>query len=212
MTKSEQITKTRAAVQGVLALLRRKVGHTELTKLIYLADNRFYESVGRTITGNTYMWDHYGPNAVSSAVISEADELVNQGVMRMAIRPSAYGGPAYEYWVDAPNETWEDVASILDAGECQVLIDIVKQFRRTTLASLIKYAKATRPFVKVQQYDILQLEQSERARKAQKQLDSCGEFIEEVKLGLKDAEEGHWVWDEDLDMFTRSETLDPSEL
>ncbi len=66
-----------------------------------------------------------------------------------------------------------------------------------------KTPKATRPFVKVQQYDILQLEQSERARKAQEQIDSCGEFIEEVKLGLKDSAEGRWVRDEDLDMFTR---------
>jgi hypothetical protein len=203
MTKSEQIAKTRAAVQGLLALLRKKVGRTELTKLLYLADNLFYESRGRTITGNTYMWDHYGPNAVSNAVISEADELVIRGVIRMAIRPSAYGGSAYEYWVDAPNETWEDVASRLDAGECQVLMDIVNQFRRTPLSSLIKHAKATPPFVKAQQYDILQLEQIERASEMQKQMDSCGELIEEVKLGLKDTEEGHWVWDEDLDTFTR---------
>jgi hypothetical protein len=149
------------------------------------------------------MWDRYGPNAVSYAVINEADELVNQGVIRMAIRPSAYGGPAYEYWVDAPNETWKDVASLLDAGECQVLMDIVKRFRRTPLSSLIKHAKTTRPFVKAQQYDILQLERSESASKVQEQMDSSGEFIEEVKLGLKDAEEGRWVWDEDLDMYTK---------
>lgn len=212
MTKSEQITKTRAAVQGLLALLRKKVGRTELTKLIYLADNRFHESTGRTITGNTYMWDHYGPNAVGNAITSEADELVNQGVMRMAIRPSAFGGSAYDYWVDAPNDTWKDVAAILDAGECQVLADIVKKFRRTPLLSLIKHAKATRPFMKAEQYDILHLEQNEHASKVQEQIHSCGEFTEEVKLGLKDAEEGRWVWDEDLDMFTRSATLDPSEL
>ena len=33
------------------------------------------------------------------------------------------------------------------------------------------------------------------------------QFIEEVKLGLKDAEEGRWVWDEDLQEWPNGAAL-----
>ena len=33
------------------------------------------------------------------------------------------------------------------------------------------------------------------------------QFVEEVKLGLKDAEEGRWVWDEDLEGWLNGAAL-----
>ena len=100
MATQVHIQKTRDTILGMLALLDRKVGRTELVKLVYLSDSRFFESTGRTITGITYMWDHYGPNAVGHATANEADQMVNEGSVRVEIRPSMYSGYAYDYWVD----------------------------------------------------------------------------------------------------------------
>ena len=68
MSERVDIPKTRTVIQGILGLLGTRVSRTALVKLVYLSDNRFFESTGRTITGNAYMWDHYGPNAVSHAI------------------------------------------------------------------------------------------------------------------------------------------------
>jgi uncharacterized phage-associated protein len=199
MIKQDQIKKTRATIQGMLALLKRKLGRTELVKLVYLADNRFYESMGRTITGNLYTWDRYGPNAVSHAIANEADELANLGAVRMVVRQSMYGSDVYQYWVDDPTRAWAAAASVLDEGERQILMDVARQYGQMSLRDLVKNSKETRPFKKAQQYDLLTLEQDENARQMSARLGSDGEFLEEVKLGLEDADRGRWVWDEELD-------------
>ena len=198
MANLQQVEKTRVVIQGFLALLGKKILRTELVKLVYLADNAFYESTGRTITGNGYMWDHHGPNAIGSAIVSEANELANLGTIRMAERLSMYGGDAYQYWIDNPNYAWEIVVSRLDAGERQILMDVVNKFGELNMSSLVKRSKETQPFINAQQYDVLQLKQNENAAKLIKKLDAVGEFLEEVESGLEDAEKGQWVWDEEL--------------
>ena len=204
MTTQNRITKTRAVIQGVLALLGHKTGRTKLVKLVYLADIGFYESTGRTITGNLYMWDHYGPNAVSHAIANEANELASTGPTRMAVRSSMYGGDAYEYWVDDPDRVWESVAAVLDDGERQILMDVTRQFKHSTMASIVSRSKETRPFINAQQYDVLQLEQDERVRQIRERLGLSEELLEEVELGLKDADQGRWVWGEELEPFDKS--------
>ena len=205
MVERVQIDKTRAVIRGMLALLaKKKVGRTELVKLVYLCDNRFYESSGRTITGNTYMWDHFGPNAVGDAIANEANEMANSGSIRMAVRGSIYGGSAYDYGVDDPSDAWLTVEDTLDVGERQVLKDIAKTFGRRTLQSLIKFSKDTRPFASAQQYGILKVEQDKRAQEVRNRLDSSGEFLEEAEMGFQDAEAGSWVSDDELDSFTKS--------
>lgn len=197
--KDEQIRKTRAVIQGILALKKSRASRTELVKLVYLADNRFYESTGRTITGNLYMWDHYGPNAVGNAIVSEADQLVRLGALRMATGPSMYGGETYWYWIDDPSTTWENAAPALDEGERQVVMDIVRQYGKLSLKSLVSESKQTQPFKDAQQYDPLRLLQNEKAAEMRKLLQSSGAFLEEGRMALKEADEEKWVWDEELD-------------
>ena len=199
MTAGVDIPKTRAAIQGILALAGRKTGRTELVKLIYLADNSFYESTGRTITGNAYMWDHYGPNAVSQAIASEADNLASFGKVRMAASPSIYGGRAFYYWVDDSDGTWGTIEYSLDTGECQILIDVAKRFGKLSLGALVRRSKETRPFSNARQYDLLTLEQDDGAKEMRQRLASSGDFLEEVELGFRDADEGNWVEDDELD-------------
>ena len=204
MANQVDIGKTRTVVQGILALLGTKVGRTELVKLVYLSDTRFYESTGRTITGNTYMWDHYGPNAVGHAVANEADEMADKSIIRMAVRPSAYDSFAYDYWVDDPNMTWDAIEGLLDSGERQVLMDVAKQYGRLSLASLVRRSKQTKPFSKAKKYGILALEQDKRAQEIRRRLDSTGEFLEEAEAGLRDSEAKKWIEGDNLDAFTRS--------
>lgn len=198
MTDKEQITKTRAVVRGMLSLSGRKLHRTELVKLIYLADNRFFESTGRTITGNTYMWHHYGPNSVSHAITCEAKELVDAGTIRMTVSESMYGGQSFRYWVDDPNGEWGDIGSTLDAGERQVLMDIVSQYGKMSVQGLVGESKRTVPFEDTQQYQLLKLKQDAQAKKLRTKLGSSGEFLEEAAVSIEEAENGEWIDDDEL--------------
>jgi len=50
-------SKVRAAILTVLGEMGTPVHRTKLVKLIYLAENLFYEHFGETITGFGYMRD-----------------------------------------------------------------------------------------------------------------------------------------------------------
>ena len=198
MTDQEQITKIRAIVRGMLSLSRRKLHRTELVKLIYLADNRFFESTGRTITGNTYMWDHYGPNFVNHAINSEANVLVDTGTIRITISESTYGEDSFRYWVEDPNEEWMNVSSTFDAGERQVLMDIVKKYGNMSISGLVGESKGTAPFESAKQYRLLEMKRDPEAKKLQARLESSGDFLEEAAVSIEEAENGEWVDDEEL--------------
>ena len=194
---AEKLRKTRAAIVCVLgALGRKKVHRTRLVKLVYLADNRFFESTGRTLTGNAYMWDHYGPNAVGNAIVAEAGELVDLGVIRMFVGVSAYGGGAYRYWVDSPEEAWELARNDLDASELQVLMEAVEEYGGLDVGSLVRESKETRPFARAEQYSVLEMEQSPRARELREALASDRGFMEEAESGIREARAGAWGLEE----------------
>jgi hypothetical protein len=150
------------------------------------------------------MWDHYGPNAVGHATANEADHLVNEGSVRIEVRPSMYSGHAYDYWVENPSEVWRSVESSLDPGECQILMDTAREFGRLSLDALIDQSKKTSAFVNANQYQVLMLQQNERMKNIEDTSPASGEFLEEVELGFEDADGGRWVRDEDLDVFTKS--------
>ena len=194
---AEKLRKTRAAIVCVLSALgRKKVHRTKLVKLVYLADNKFFESAGRTLTGNTYMWDHYGPNAVGNAIVGEANELVDRGVLRMSTGASVYGGGAYRYWVDNPEDAWRFASDGLDAGELQVVMEIVREFGGLNVGSVVRESKMTRPFANAEQYSIIEMEQSPRARELREALASDSGFMEEAEIGIREAHAGVWGMEE----------------
>ena len=197
MDKRMQIDKTRAAIIGILALTGTKVLRTKLVKLVYMADNRFYEFTGRTITGNLYMWDHFGPNAVGNAIANEANELSRQSKVRMSVHPSMVDGDSYEYWVDDADTSWEAVESLLDEGERQIIVDVTREFGRQGINTLVKKSRETSPFHNAQQYDLLQFEQLDRSIRMKEKVDSEGDFLEEVEIALKEADEDQWIWDDE---------------
>lgn len=204
MPENARTDKTHLAIQGILALLNKPAGRTQIVKLVYLADNRFYECVGRTLTGNAYIWDRYGPNDVDNSITAAADELAECGWIVRTPAVSWSGGNTFRYSVKSPVSAWQKVARNLNAGEQQILRDIVKQYGHITNATqLAEASKQTAPFANAKQHERLQFKQSERAIELQNMLASNPDFLEEVRLGLEDIEAGRWVWHEDLDASMR---------
>ena len=166
MNEQIHIDKTHMAVQGILALLKSRAGRTRIVKLVYLADNRFYEYTGRTITGCEYFWDHYGPNATNNAITKAADYLSERGKVR---RTPAVWWNTFRYSVGDPSNAWNEVATYLDEGEQQTLRDIVMEYGHITNATVLSaLAKQTEPFRNARQYGPLRFKQNERAIELQK--------------------------------------------
>lgn len=201
MAEQNQIDKTHLVIQGLLVLLDDpSTLRTKLVKLVYLADNRFYEFTGRTITGNQYRWDHYGPNAEGNTIVEAAEYLANEGEISGSAKSSRHGTVVYPYRIKDRDKVWGKVVSGLDDGEIQILRDIVRQYGHLDQDRIVSASKGTKPFANAQQYDRLQFSQNEQAIELRNKLASDPDFLEEVKLGLADADAGRWVWDEDLDL------------
>ena len=192
------IDKTEVVIQGFLALLGKRVSRTQIVKLVYLADNLFYESTGRTITGTKYMWDHYGPNAVGDSIADTTDQLASEGEVCRVVG-SYKGSHTYNYWVNDPSATWETAASALSYGERQIVRDIARKYGRYNASDLANLSKKTRPFENARKYEILRFEQNERAKELQDMLNASPGFLEEVRLGFEDLEEGRLVWADELE-------------
>ena len=203
MTEQDQAVKTRAAVKGILGLLRRPASRTQLVKLVYLADNKFYESLGRTITGGQYIWDACAPKSEGDAIAAAAERLADDGEIRRArIQPGddPEDSAACEYWADDPTEAWRSTDPALNDGERQILMGIVRKYGRYNAADLAELSKETPPFKNAAQYDRLQFVQSARAIEIQKMIAADPDFIAEVMKGLEDEKAGRWVWDDELEV------------
>ena len=204
MPENARTDKTHLAIQGLLALLSKPADRAQIVKLVYLADNRFYECVGRTLTGNAYIRDSGGPNDANDSIAPAADALADDGRIVRTPAASLNGQDAFTYSVASPVSAWQKVACRLNAGEQQILRDIVKQYGHITNATqLAEASKQTAPFANAKQHERLQFKQSERAIEVQNMLASNPDFLEEVRLGLEDIEAGRWVWHEDLDASMR---------
>ena len=66
-------------VLNVLGNVGGRVPATKLVKLVYLTDYIHFQHFGETITGLTYQWDHYGPNAIGHAIVTSAEKFGDRG-------------------------------------------------------------------------------------------------------------------------------------
>ncbi len=190
------------ALISLIHLSGGRVHRTKLVKLVYLTDLRFHKLTGQTLTGLRYMWDNYGPNAVSNAIVKEADRLVSKGVLRMSAQQSAYGTGSFRYWT-SPEEA-EQALSDLGPGERQVVRDIAKEFGKQSVKSIVAASKQTAPFSKAQQYDVLEMEYDQAATRQGREMGQDGSFREALQSGLRDAARGNVITQEELDQrFSR---------
>ena len=197
MRNPERTDKTELVIQGFLGLLGKRVSRTQIVKLVYLADNLFYESTGRTITGTQYVWDHYGPNAMDDSISIAVDRLVS-GREICRVVGSYQGNHTYNYWVNEPDAAWRSTASALSEGERQIVLDVVRKYGRYNASDLARLSKKTKPFENARQDEILQFKQNERAKELQEMLSASPDFLEEVRLGFEDLEAGRLVWADEV--------------
>jgi uncharacterized phage-associated protein len=102
-----------AAVFALLSAARAQgaiVTRTKLAKLLYLADLRAVEELGRPGSGVEWRWLHYGP--FSNLLLSVEDDLVNAGIVSKEITQNYYGHTEHH----------------LRLGARQVPVDVDEQF------------------------------------------------------------------------------------
>lgn len=181
--------KVKAVILTVLNEMGASVQRTLLVKLVYLADNTHFEHFGSTITGLDYMWDSYGPNAISNAIVIEADEVVQEDLACMKVGTSIYGSDNYLYTVGLKESDLPD--RLLSPIEKQVILDTIKRYRGRTLQQVVGASKRTKPFIQANQYEVLEMRQSSDYLNMVKTLESNPDFMAAIKEGTKaDAEVG----------------------
>ena len=180
--------KIKAVILTVLQESREPVHRTKLVKLIYLADNLFYEHFGKTITGLGYMWDNFGPNAISNAIVKEADELVDEDFVCIKVSPNIYGSESYLYSVGL-NKT--DMAEkVLEPIEKKFILDIVEQYKSYSVDDIVRVSKNTKPFGRAKQYQVLNMAKSSKYQDLLDKIRSDSKVMAGITEGMKKASEG----------------------
>lgn len=148
------MTRTQQLVLRVLQELGRAAYTTQLVKLVYFVDYIHYAHRKRTYTGLRYMWDQYGPNAVSNQIVREAEALAKKGDVVLEPMETIYGGIGclYRPAKDAPSPAF-------DALTEAIIKDVVGKHRRRTAKQIADASKRTLPFVKAHPGDVLKLNQ-----------------------------------------------------
>ncbi len=152
------MSKAMAVISMVLEEIGTPVHRTKLVKLIYLADTIFYEHFGKTITGLDYMWDDFGPNAISNAIVKEAAKLAQQDYVSMKVGESIYGSENYMY--SSGHKKLEIAEEFLSPLERQVIRDVVERYRGYSITQIVAASKRTDPFKTARQYEVLKMNQS----------------------------------------------------
>lgn len=181
------VDKVRATIMTVIEASNEPVHRTRLVKLVYLADNLYYEHFGETITGLRYMWDDFGPNAVSNAVVKEADNLVQDDYACMKVGTSMYGGESYLYSmgpkkIEIPDE-------VLNHLKRQILLDTVNRFKGKSLGQVVAASKKTKPFREVSQSGVLNMSQSSDYQSLMNSITSDTKIMSEIKVAIAAGEE-----------------------
>ena len=181
-------TMVQGVILRVLQHYRGPVYRTKLVKLVYLIDYLFYQHYGRTLTGLEYVWDHYGPNAISDAIVHEASGLTRSGAVYMSERPNPYGELSYVYKI-AP------AASVrpLSAEAEQVVEAVLARYGAMKVPQIVNASKRTKPFEQARQYQLLRMERlapaesttSEEFQAHQREVEEHGTIsVEQLKAEL----------------------------
>ena len=200
---ADHIAKTRLAIRGMLAQLRKRVRPENLAQLIYLADNKRYEYTGESITGIHYIRAKHGPVAEDDVIIKQVDCLVEDGSGMQSPRPIR------SRWHIPPllgRKTqaivWQEVKAAVGMGPDQFIIGIVMEYGSISSDSdIAAISKNTSAYKNASPTERIQFKQRERAIYLQNKLRShpkFPEFAAGVRRGFADMEAGNWVSDDEL--------------
>jgi uncharacterized phage-associated protein len=181
-------TAVKDVILRVLQHYRGPIHRTKLVKLVYLIDYLFYQHYGRTLTGLAYGWDHYGPNAISNAIVREASGLTRSRAVYMSKRPNPYGELSSMYKI-AP------AASVrpLSAEAEQVVEAVLARYGAMKVPQIVNASKRTKPFEQARQHELLHMKQmapagsstSEEFQAHQRELEEHGTIsLEQLRAEL----------------------------
>lgn len=185
------VTKAMAAILTVLGEIKEPIHRTKLVKLIYMADNLYYEHFGKTITGFAYMWDDHGPNAVSNAVVKETDRLLDADFVCMKEGTSMYGSPNYLYSLGHKKA---EIGGLLSPLEVEVLRDTVARYGGYSVSSIVSASKKTKPFKDAQQYHVLKMKRSQAYVELIEAIKNDPQSMVAIKEALGAGEKAEGVW------------------
>jgi len=171
-------SKLKAAILTILEEMGTPVHRTKLVKVIYLIDELFYRHFGRTMTGLSYMWDEFGPNAIGNAIVKEADGLAHEGIVRIEPYPNVYGETSYLYSLEQGKA---DLAEKVPQDERYVIRDVVAHYRKHGVRDIVRASKQTEPFKNAKQYSLLKMEKSAEYEKLLRDVKDAPAFIKGIE-------------------------------
>ena len=137
---SDAVAQRVAAVEREVVRALTSVTRTKLVKLIYLIDERYYRLYGETLTGLSYRFDKFGPNACDNAIVKVGDSLL--GFELSVAREELGDGIRYTYR-SGPSPRSD---SVLSAQELGVIEDVLAEYGHLSREQVVAASKATRPF------------------------------------------------------------------
>ena len=176
-----------AVIIEVLKKEGRPTHRTRLVKLVYLIDHIYHRHFGQTLTGLSYMWDYFGPNAVSNAIVDRGDRLCTQKLLHLTRTPNQYGDFSYLYSLETP-----DVASPVELEPAALLIidDVVRKYRNSTLEQLVRASKRTEPFRRARPFEVLKMEKSSTYEDLEKDIEADPQFSADIRESIEHPSDG----------------------
>ena len=146
--------RAKAVLQGLLLTLGKRVYRTKLVKLTYLTDEANFRFRGETLTGLSYMWDNYGPNAEGNEIVVILDELVRDGLVGMTPQPLPLGSMSYFY--EATDRSDPSILP-LSSDDWIEIHTAVQNYGDMNTRQIVQASKSTSPMKDASQYDRLNL-------------------------------------------------------
>ena len=170
-------------IVAVLQALGKPVHRTKLVKLVYLIDELYHEHFGRTLTGLSYMWDDFGPNAVGNAIVKEADRLALKGIVHIDPQPNYYGETSYLYSLEPKKG---GLAEKLSESERYVIRDVVTHYAKYGVRDIVRIAKQTESFKNTKQYSLLKMKKSAEYEKLMEDVKSDPDFVRGIEEAVQE--------------------------
>ena len=178
--------KEEAVIMGLLSLLGSTANRTKLVKLVYLIDNLHAEHLGESLTGFSYCWDKYGPNAVDDKIVSKLDELRREGHVSMTASTS-FGNPEYLY---AATGSLFAKDLELTSDDWLFIRAVVKEYGKKPLWIVKDAAYATAPMQGIKQNDLLEWRSNKEIERRHERVLSNTNLMKQIAESLRLKKEG----------------------
>jgi uncharacterized phage-associated protein len=135
-----------AAVFALLSAARAQgavITRTKLAKLLYLADLRAVEELGRPGSGVEWRWLHYGP--FSNLLLSVEDGLVDAGIVNRETSQNYYGNTEHRLRLGA-----SQVPVHVDVQFSTIIEKIVLEYGKLAASTLRDLTYQTPPMIEAQ--------------------------------------------------------------